>query len=182
MMLFPVLCSYEYIIFSGFRSKISNVVFSWIIQRVLIANTHEQVKQLSRRKWDFPSILILDHNLVPKVQLNISKELFLLSLLSSESGKLKPFSGFLQVFYNAREHHNTYDFGEGLWLLLLIHFPIYSPTDILQGSSKGATLTSRIITWMCPPSNSSFKDVSYCFLQYRKYAPRFGESIWNFLS
>lgn len=113
MMLFPELCSYEYIIFSGFRSKISNV-FSWIIHRLLVAKTHEQAKQLLKRKWDFPSILILDHNPVPKVQLNILKELVLLPLLSSESGKPQPLSGFLQVFYNAGEHHIAYDFGEGL--------------------------------------------------------------------
>lgn len=55
-------------------------------------------------------------NLVPKVLLNISKELVLLSLLSSKAEKPKPFSGFLQVFYNAGGLYIAYDFGEGLWL------------------------------------------------------------------
>lgn len=96
-------------------------------------------RYLKKKKKDFPSILILDHNTVPKVQLNISKQLVLLSLLSSEAGQPKPFSGFQQMFDNSGGLYSTYDFHEVLQLLcewlLLFHFPIHSPTDILQESS-----------------------------------------------
>ena len=57
-----------------------NIGFSWFSQRQLIANILGQVKVLLKSKWGFPSVLAPDHALPPKVQLNLSKKLVLLSL------------------------------------------------------------------------------------------------------